>query len=415
MPWCAKLNYGKIIMRYKALDSWRGLCACLVVLFHVSAYSHFYQPLRCAYLAVDFFFILSGFVITASYEKRLLEGFSFRTFMFLRLARLYPLHGFILMCMLAAYAAKEMVLHNAAIPDPAFSFKAFLGNVFLLQGFGASGHTSWNIPSWSISVEFFTYILFGATLLVLRKSIGWAALAVVIASPILLYILAPKHTMDVTVGWGLLRGLYGFSLGSLCYKWHLHITKTASSQDARLFSLLEIATVMAAVLFSTMTAQQPLSILAPFCFAPVILIFALEKGILTRLLLHKAFIRLGELSYSIYMVHWLILYLFMNISGLITKHMHIAFSTIVTVDGEARQLMATKMWEGDLILPVILATTIFVSVATYRYIEDRANRWAKETVQKGGFRATLKPWFKPGRWPLDGRETGAILQNAFPE
>ena len=56
-------------MRFRALDSWRGIAACLVALYHLDAYSHLFDVpfLRNSYLMVDFFFVLSGFVIAANY------------------------------------------------------------------------------------------------------------------------------------------------------------------------------------------------------------------------------------------------------------------------------------------------------------------------------------------------------------
>jgi peptidoglycan/LPS O-acetylase OafA/YrhL len=61
--------------RFIALDSWRGIAACLVALFHLEAYSHLVYShlnaapfLRNSWLFVDFFFVLSGFVIAANYQ-----------------------------------------------------------------------------------------------------------------------------------------------------------------------------------------------------------------------------------------------------------------------------------------------------------------------------------------------------------
>ena len=80
--------------RFEALDAWRGVCALLVAMFHLQAYSHIYDLsfVRHSFLFVDFFFVLSGFVIAGSYRAKLLDGFSIWHFMLLRLGRLYPLH-----------------------------------------------------------------------------------------------------------------------------------------------------------------------------------------------------------------------------------------------------------------------------------------------------------------------------------
>src|SRR3569832_1450988 len=74
-------------IHFRVLDSWRGIAALLVALFHLNLYSAIY-PLdfvRNAYLFVDFFFVLSGFVITYSYGDRLkppgdLGAFALRRF-----------------------------------------------------------------------------------------------------------------------------------------------------------------------------------------------------------------------------------------------------------------------------------------------------------------------------------------------
>src|SRR5438552_16908910 len=91
--------------RFLVLDSWRGIAACLVALFHLDAYCHLYGVpfLRNSWLLVDFFFVLSCFVIAANYQQRLCDGFGVGRFLFLRLGRLYPLHS----AMLALFAGCE--------------------------------------------------------------------------------------------------------------------------------------------------------------------------------------------------------------------------------------------------------------------------------------------------------------------
>ncbi len=90
--------------RFLALDAWRGICACLVALFHFGSTSHIQNLplLRNAYLFVDFFSVLSGFVIFASYEEKLKDGFGAGRFLLLRLGRLYPLHLVLLLAFMGA-------------------------------------------------------------------------------------------------------------------------------------------------------------------------------------------------------------------------------------------------------------------------------------------------------------------------
>jgi len=71
---------------FLALDALRGVAAVSVMLFHISN-----GWLPCGYLAVDMFFMLSGFVLAFSYEDRLRNRMSFREFLLRRLIRLYPM------------------------------------------------------------------------------------------------------------------------------------------------------------------------------------------------------------------------------------------------------------------------------------------------------------------------------------
>ena len=81
-------------MRFHTLDSWRGICALFVALMHLPVLSHFYaEPFfRNSYLFVDFFFVLSGFVITFSYGDKIVDWRSAGKFMVRRIGRIWPLH-----------------------------------------------------------------------------------------------------------------------------------------------------------------------------------------------------------------------------------------------------------------------------------------------------------------------------------
>src|SRR5438128_7978147 len=89
--------------RFEALDGWRGVCACFVILFHFHGYSPLYSSglVRNSYLFVDFFFVLSGFVISWNYAHRLDTPAGVMRFLVLRLGRVYPLHVFMLLCFVA--------------------------------------------------------------------------------------------------------------------------------------------------------------------------------------------------------------------------------------------------------------------------------------------------------------------------
>ncbi len=84
--------------RFVALDALRGLCAIFVCLFHFHSTSTIFSGsfVRSSWQFVDFFFVLSGFVIAANYRSRLQDGMPIGRFLGLRLGRIYPLHVFVL-------------------------------------------------------------------------------------------------------------------------------------------------------------------------------------------------------------------------------------------------------------------------------------------------------------------------------
>ncbi|RUT82360.1 acyltransferase, partial [Mesorhizobium sp. M7A.T.Ca.US.000.02.1.1] len=93
--------------RFLVLDSWRGICALLVALFHFPTASTISQSafIGSSYLFVDFFFVLSGFVIASSYGDRLNQPEQVARFALVRFGRIYPLH----LLMLAAFAGFELL------------------------------------------------------------------------------------------------------------------------------------------------------------------------------------------------------------------------------------------------------------------------------------------------------------------
>jgi peptidoglycan/LPS O-acetylase OafA/YrhL len=145
--------------RFVVLDSWRGIAACLVALFHLDAYSHLYGVpfLRNSWLFVDFFFVLSGFVIAANYQQRLLDGFGAGRFLLLRLGRLYPLHfamlalfiGFELLKVLKRVLIPALVSVNSVVPfsAPQEAPNTIVANLLLVQSLHVFDFLTWNVPA----------------------------------------------------------------------------------------------------------------------------------------------------------------------------------------------------------------------------------------------------------------------------
>jgi peptidoglycan/LPS O-acetylase OafA/YrhL len=378
----------KAAARYEVLDSWRGICALLVALFHFPAANHISDTafVRSAFLFVDFFFVLSGFVIASGYSRRLGDAESAARFAFVRFGRLYPLHLF----MLAAFVAFD-ALHFLApglrgagtMPGgDGFDWGVLVQNIFMVHGLGFAGGLSWNGPSWSISCEFFAYLAFAAVMLALGRR-AWIALAVVaLAGPLVLLRWSP-HYMDATWDFGFVRCLYGFSLGVLL-AWSqgtaIGAARRGAVQDdfaGRLsWTVAELATVAAIAIFVAQAGRGAAGVVAPFVFAFAINVFAHERGLVSDLLRSRPLLWLGALSYSIYMVHIFVQARMTNVAGLLDRKLHTDILGPMLYHGEpAIGFGAGSAAVGLAATVLMIATTVAAAYFSWRFVEMPALQW----------------------------------------
>ncbi len=168
------------------LTALRGLAAWWVVFYHFAPFTYAHLPLdiwlfsKKGFLAVDLFFILSGFVIFYTYQHSLTANkHSIRDFFVKRLARVYPLHILILLSYLGFILA--LYFARGVVPDAgSFAPSQFGLQLLLMQAWGFSDGSalSWNYPAWSISAEFFAYLCFPLMLLWLKPQ-RWPTLLLV--------------------------------------------------------------------------------------------------------------------------------------------------------------------------------------------------------------------------------------------
>ena len=149
-----------------ALTGLRGFAAWWVVSYHFREFFYLAPAWLISffskgYLAVDIFFILSGFVIYIS-GNGLAQNPNLQkylTFVRRRFSRIYPVHLFMLLVYLLLPAAIVIFSKSKQIPQ-AFSIESFIANLFLLQAWGFIDYLSWNVAAWAISSLFAAYLLF---------------------------------------------------------------------------------------------------------------------------------------------------------------------------------------------------------------------------------------------------------------
>jgi peptidoglycan/LPS O-acetylase OafA/YrhL len=298
-----------------SLTPLRGLAAVWVVIYHYNiwapnAHLDAHSPIiGKGYLAVDLFFMISGFVMTHVYRHAFLRDFRGNYFRFIgaRIARLYPLHVLILLLFLATALSSRTADYIATgdfslIPlAGARSIGAFFANLLMLQGVKAS-ELSWNYPAWSISIEFMAYFLFPLLLPTIWQAPPKlkAALAAVVLG-LLSYLML--LTNDYFNQWDgpttLLRCLPEFILGMLMYGLYcsgrLHRWMTT---DAAVLGLVAALLILLQIGIS--------DFLIVVVFALLVLAAVGNDGGITRLVNATPLLWLGELSYSLYLAHGLV-------------------------------------------------------------------------------------------------------------
>lgn len=356
--------------RFRALDSMRGILASTVVLFHLPTDGWLWtlNYIQHGYLAVTFFFVLSGFVIGTTYGERLAKGFPLGRFLGLRLGRIYPLHLFMLLVIVAFQLARVWFDIGVARDIPPFAdrFATWLlpYNVVLLQKF--AGELSWNDPSWSIGVEWWTYMIFA----VIVMRIAWRRRLLVTAILMILPWLYLRLTHNLAgPGWDeTFNCTMNFGLGlAVCDMrswpiWH-HTDKIGRIAG----TLLEVITLAIGLWMINVFGGKLSPLIAP-TFAYVIAVFSLERGLISRVLITAPMLLLGELSYSIYMIHHFILDRMVDIVWFYGE----AWNLPIRATATGRALIVGNWVVCDLFSILVLAAAIGFSVLSFRYVEKPA-------------------------------------------
>ena len=286
-----------------ALTAIRGLAAWWVVLFHLRAFLSPWLPswamaaLAAGNLAVDFFFLLSGFVIYLNYAGRT-EGLrGIADFLFARFARVYPLHFLMLLGFLGYFGAAALA-GGTPLADQDSGY--FLASLLLVQNWGAMEGPAWNVPAWSISAEAFAYLAFPALLALLapRRRPAWAlaaAIAMLGLSVQPFFAAFGYRYPDAVAETGLFRCVVQFVMGMMLCELYLRLRGRALA-----------APLLGAVAALAVAAMLGAPVV-PLVWAALILALALARG---GPLDRPAFVWLGQISYATYLSHYLLLTLF---------------------------------------------------------------------------------------------------------
>ena len=344
----------RAIGRSYLLDGLRGFAALSVLIGHMT-YAENLGFAEGTYLAVDFFFILSGYVLGSSYEHRLGSEIDTRRFLLMRIVRLYPLYALGLL-LGALKAGAKTALHPVADMAPSGFMLALTGNTLLLPvDVGVGSISPINRPGWSLLFEWLINIVYAAVLYRLRSGWLWAITAV--SAVILVYGgHSHHHGFDIgyapsDFGYGLARVTYGFVLGVL-------IARGARGVRGRKLTAASLAMApLLLVLFYIPTPPSMLLLRDVFC-AMVVSPAVVLAG--TRIDVpawgRRIHGLLGDLSYPLYALHFPIL-----------------MTTIVI--GNLLHLPKASIGIVAFVVPVTVA------FLAERYVDKPVRRWLSERLR----------------------------------
>ena len=356
--------------RIHELDALRGIAALGVVVWHYGA--HFgATPLGLAlfpfynagFLFVDFFFVLSGYVIARAFWREPRQS-QLGANILARIARMYPLHLLTLLLVAVLLACLPATARDPDFVQPTNDARHFLLNLLLLNQSGLQQGWSFNTPAWSISAEFIVNVAFlgfiylGARGRVLAMALaGAVAVAMLVAGP------RPYIDGQLAFGWldvNLLRCSLGFACGIGVY-WLVHRLDLARALDRQPLLCTLLGAASLAALFGVMIVSgrhPPVAhYLVSIAVASGCVLFVPFAPVLRSVLRRKPLTYLGDISYSTYLVHYP-LQLGIYLAGAVG---------LVQPD-----------FASPITFVVFIAAVIVVSAATHRFIEMPGQKWLLE-------------------------------------
>lgn len=337
--------------RLDALTGIRAFAALSVVVFHYQAWYLGRDVFPYGYLGVDLFFILSGFVISYAHQRdsRTVSLRTAAAFYGLRLARIYPVHVTVLIGMIAMLSLGGLLGLQPRHPEQ-FRLNALIADLLLVHAWGPWAE-AWNGPSWSISCEWFAYLLF-PLLMYFCSRLKFLAGAMAILLALFLASYQTIFAGDLNRHEGLpalVRVVLEFAMGMVLFQLYVHGRLRRLQQDA-----VVVGAFLVWLLSGWTNWFEPISV-ATFC---LFIAAAAGENVLARVLRLKSFVYLGEISYSVYMIH----------------------VPLVMSVGKIGLYMIGRGWNPWMVMGSMILLTIGLASVMYHFVEVPSRTALREMI-----------------------------------
>ncbi len=384
----------------------RGIAALLTVIFHADLYIgmggdallKFKDSMLISklYLMVDFFFVLSGFIMCHVYGKWFSEPVkrnSFKKFTIARFARVYPLHFFALLYLVIVRLWFVSVGGKDLDPFSALNYtlQSVPTNLLLIQSMNVHNWFSWNNAAWSISTEWWMYMLFpflvapfsrlssaGRVAVTLACFGGYVLIMLVIQNyvtvPPQLSFIKSAPTINVAYQYGFLRCMVGFIIGMMMYQGY-------KDGFAKRF-LANGTTLVLCTLCLLICLHFDVPDVFSVSFYPLIILSASYGSKNLNVLFGKKIMqRLGDWSFSIYLVHQPVAYTVFMVSAYFASKSGAAPGPPPVKPG---------MFTAWIICLIFIAIVLILSWLSYKYIEVPSRNLINKRLRKACLKKKVK-------------------------
>ena len=365
----------------------RGIAALLTVIFHVDILigggnllvkHNQSMVLNRMYLMVDFFFILSGFIMCHVYGKifkNKVDKPTFKKFIAARFARVYPLHILMLVyCLALFFVSAQLGIPKITVLQADNNSYSIITNLLLLHSMNFNSWFTWNHASWSISTEWWAYMIFPFLVMPFQRlrSSGKVVIAffcfagyICISFFIVPLVTVPKGlsfakipesllSVNVAYQYGFIRCLCGFLLGMVMYDaYKLNWLK----------NLLSNGYILCILFIAALTCMHfSLPDFITIIFFPFILLSgAFGSSGMNKFFRTRPLQKLGDWSFSIYLTHQPLLFTISSIVRYFNPEWQ-ATTSILPIPN-------LKMSTGWLLCLALIILVIFISYLTYTFFE----------------------------------------------
>lgn len=293
------------MQHFRILEFWRLFAAVGVMTFHFLRYAPAdyrwaEESLHRLLPVMDMFFMISGFLIMLHHGESVLSGAgSFRRFIVRRFARIYPLYLATLLFFVALGIAVNLGYLTSGWVDR-FNFAYLPHNILLIQSWGLVEHLSFNYVAWTLSSEWFCYLMFPLIVVVFRwlgpgGLVALASIAVLLLEAFSAAGWVPEGSWLKSNSWAAFRAFADFTVGAL-------IAKVAMTARWPLRSHLLAWTIFftaLVVMYLKVSDYLSLALLA----AAVFLAALAERNNPAAANFLKPLHPLGQVAFGIYLIH----------------------------------------------------------------------------------------------------------------